>query len=142
MRAIDIAIFLIIFEMVGSLIISMFMTDFDMINLMKMSFSSMNESEVNTLWQQTQTAANWILSAGFVVGTLISAVFGYYFFSAAFASAVIIINFVPHVKRFFSTFPLLLLSLGIPQPLTLLIVSIYNMVLVVSILFWLSGKGD
>jgi hypothetical protein len=94
------------------------------------------------LWDQIIMIANWIMSAGLVAGALLSAVFGYYFFSAAFAAAVFVATAVPGFNNVFNGIPLVLQILGVPADIAGMIGLAYNIVVVISLLIWLSGKGD
>ena len=150
MRAIDISIFLIIFEVIGNLIAVNYAPymGFGQHPLLKMEINSTDpniitkpEPLTQELWGQTQTYATIIIAVGLVAGTIVSAVFGQYYVVALLSMALVITVFVPAARVYVTALPQLLINLGIPVEVTGLVFVIYNLILVLSILVWLSGRS-
>jgi hypothetical protein len=143
MRAIDIAVFLFIFEFVLNLLANNFASDlgFRREEVIVANPGVDIETEIQKQWQQAQTMASAAILMGTVAGAFLSAVFGQYYLSLLLAAAGVVINFVPVLKQFVAALPILLISLGLPPTLAWGIWTIYNFLLVLMLLLWLTGKG-
>jgi len=143
MRAIDIAVFLFIFEFVLNLLAYNFASD---LGFRKEEVIVANpgvdiEKETQAQWQQAQTIASAAILMGTVAGAFLSAVFGQYYLSLLLAAAGVVINLVPVLKQFVAALPMLLIALGLPPSVAWGIWTIYNFLLVLMLLLWLTGKG-
>jgi hypothetical protein len=142
MRAIDVAVFLFIFEFVLNLLAN-FASDlgFRREEVIVANPGVNIETETQKQWQHAQTIASAAILMGTVAGAFLSAVFGQYYLSLLLAAAGVVINFIPVLRQFVSALPMLLISLGLPPALAWGLYTIYNFLLVLMLLLWLSGKG-
>jgi len=143
MRLIDIAVFLFIFEFVLNLLANNFASDLGF-NRNEVIVANPNvdiESETQKQWQQAQTIASAAILMGAAAASFLSAVFGQYYLSLLLAAAGVVINFVPVLKQFVSALPMLLIALGLPPTFAWGFYTIYNFLLVLMLLLWLTGKG-
>ena len=143
MRLIDIAVFMLIFEVIGNLIIASYSKYFGFGNvpLFTINAGPNLETEQASLWLQVQNVATAALMFGVVGGALLSAVFGQYYLSLLIAVAGIIINIIPTLKEYVMGLPMVLIQLGIPPEISFAIITIYNFLLMLALLMWMSGKG-
>jgi hypothetical protein len=143
MRLIDIAVFMLIFEVVGNLIVVSYSRYFGFggIPLITTNVGSDIQSQQASLWENVQTVATAALMFGVVGGALLSAVFGQYYLSLMIAVAGIVINFIPQLKVYVMALPTILTQLGIPAEISFTIITIYNLLLMLALLMWMSGKG-
>lgn len=138
MRVIDVAIFMIIFQVVvGVLVNYQSNLGFGSITLFKYKTSEFAYQEN---WKNLTTLASMIIQAGFIIGVILSAVFGYYFFSLALGTAIVVINVVPYAKDVFLGLPIVLYQIGIPLEISVAIAGAYETLLIISIFFWISGR--
>jgi len=143
MRLIDIAVFMLIFEVVVNILASSLIDQlgFHRSEVIKISTDVDIEKEAKKRWEEVQNFASAAILMGTVAGAFVSAVFGQYYLSLLLAAAGFVINFVPNLKEIVAAFPTVLMALGVPQSLASAIFVIYNFLLILVLLLWLTGKG-
>lgn len=144
MRLIDIAVFMMIFYVIGNFVIYNYGTlfGFKEIELLKLDVKGVGNINEQTaiLWQNVQNVASSAILLGTLSAVFVTAIFGQYYLSIMLAVAGIVINFIPFLRNFFSALPVTLYLIGIPSGFTLLIVTLYNLLLMLFLLMWMSGR--
>ena len=142
MRAIDIAIFMIIFEVVGNLIAVSYapLMGFGNETLIQMHVGS-TENLRTSLWNQLVNVATNPINVGILAGTALASMLGQYYLATILISAMLVMNVIPQFQVYTNALPMLLISLGIPAPIAKIVLAIYNIILIFSLLIWVYGRS-
>ena len=143
MRAIDIAIFMIIFEIVGNLIAVSYapLMGFGEQPLMQTHVGKSPETLQSNLWTTITSIATNPINVGLLTGVALSSLLGQYYLATILISAMLVTSIVPQFQIYTNALPLLLVSLGIPDAIAKTVLAIYNIILIFSLIIWIYGRS-
>ena len=143
MRAIDIAIFMIIFQVVANLIAVSYapLMGFGNQPLMQTHVGSTPQQLRQSLWSQLTNIATNPINIGVLAGTALASMLGQYYLATILISALLVMNIIPQFQVFTNALPMLLISLGVPDAIAKTVLAIYNIILIFSLIIWVYGRS-